>query len=149
MPNYRTPEARKRVKGTYRPDRAKRKPKAGNLSGVPPAPVHLSDMARAEWEALAPIAVAQGTLASADLRAFELLCETLATAAAAQATVAAEGLTINGAGTVRTHPAVKIQEGARAQATRLLIEFGLTPRARGHVDAVAAPDRANPFSELD
>lgn len=36
---------------------------------------------------------------------------------------------------LKPHPAKKMQYDANAQLTKLLIEYGLTPRARGRVDA--------------
>jgi P27 family predicted phage terminase small subunit len=125
-----------------------RSPKAAGVLSVPLAPSHLTELAKVEWRRLAPLIHAQRTLAAADLRGFELLCETLATGAMAQAAIAAEGLTVVTPMGARAHPAVKILEAARAGATRLLIEFGLTPRAREHV--CAAPDDApgNAFADL-
>jgi P27 family predicted phage terminase small subunit len=148
MPNYRKPEAAKRRSGTYRPGRAMRSPKAAAALSVPLAPGYMTELGKVEWRRLAPLIHAQRTLAAADLRAFELLCETLATGAMAQAAIAAGGLTVVTPMGARAHPAVKIMEAARAGATRLLIEFGLTPRAREHVSA--APDEApgNAFAEL-
>jgi P27 family predicted phage terminase small subunit len=148
MPNYRKPESKKRVSGTFRRDRAKKAPSGEALASVPPAPDHLSPVARKEWQRLAPHLVKQGTMARADLRAFELLSEVLATSAQAQAVIAEQGLTIGTDGSVRAHPAIKILEQARAQAIRLLGEFGLTPRARGHVEPAPPPAAKNPFSEI-
>jgi P27 family predicted phage terminase small subunit len=148
MPNYRKPEAAKRRSGTYRPGRATRTAKAVAVLSVPPARPHLTDLAKAEYRWLAPLMYAQNTMAAPDLRGFEMLCETLATATMAQAAIAAEGLTVITPTGARAHPAIKILEAARAGATRLLIEYGLTPRAREHVSA--APDEApgNAFADL-
>ena len=71
----------------------------------------------------------------ADLRGFELLCETLATEAEARAVVEAEGCAVPTAGRGRKpRPEVRVMETARAQAARLLAEFGLTPRGRRGLD---------------
>jgi P27 family predicted phage terminase small subunit len=149
MPRYRTSDASKRLAGTYRSDRAKRRPSVNGLVTVPAAPDHLTELARKEWHRLAPLVAEQRTLTQADLRGFELLCDTLASAAQAQEVIAREGMTITGdGGKIRAHPAVKILEAARAQATRLLIEYGLTPRARGHVEPAADTTPHNPFADL-
>ncbi|HJS89381.1 MAG TPA: phage terminase small subunit P27 family [Steroidobacteraceae bacterium] len=148
MPNYRKTDRAKRTAGTFRQDRTARKSRSRRVVTIPDPPAHLTELARPEWLRLAPPICAQRTLAETDLRSLELLCEVLGTANQAQATLAKEGLTIRSGDSVRAHPAVKILEGARAQATRLLIEFGCTPRARGHVEPAADADPANPFAEL-
>ena len=108
---------------------------AAPLAEAPAPPADLSPRAAAEWRRLAPAAAALGTLAEADLRGFELLCETLATEAAARAAIEAEGYTVPTAGNgLKPRPEVGAMERARAQAARLLAEFGLTPRGRRGLD---------------
>jgi P27 family predicted phage terminase small subunit len=127
--------ASKFVNGSVRADRLPRQDKATRLVEAPSPPVHLSSRARAEWDRLAPVAHALGTLTEADLRAFELLTETLASEAEARETVACGGLAVpTRDGGLKPHPGVKIMECARAQAHRLLSDFGLTPRGRQGVD---------------
>jgi P27 family predicted phage terminase small subunit len=148
MPRYRKPDTAKKLAGTFRRDRAKRRPKVSNLATVPQPPAHLTALARAEWHRIAPVICAQKTLAATDLRSLELLAEVLATGTLAQQTLARDGLTLRDGGKVRSHPCVKILEGVRAQAIRLLIEFGCTPRARGHVEPASDATPNNPFAEL-
>jgi P27 family predicted phage terminase small subunit len=139
MPNARKSNAKKHFLGTVRDDRAARL--AGEqLQKSPPPPDHLSVGAAIQWKRVAPTIHALGTLRLADLTALELLCSTLSTAADAAAVVEREGMTIStDSGGVKTHPAVKLLEVARAQAQRLLVEFGLSPRSRGSVDTAPAP----------
>ena len=148
MPRYRTTESRAKLRGTFRPGRAKRSPKVERVAAVPPPPEGMSEAASREWNRLAPLICATRTLTAADGPALELLSNTLATAAEAQGVVEREGLTVTGASGIRPHPCVKIFEQARVQATRLLCEFGLTPRARGHVEPVGEPAKGNPFAEI-
>lgn len=149
MPNYKRSAARKRLAGTYRGDRAKPPVKGNGVAEAPEPPEHLSEQAQAEWRRLAPIVAAQNTLTQADLRGFEILCDTLAAIVEAQKVIAAEGLTIVTArGGVRSHPAIKTLESARAHAIRMLNDYGLTPRARNHVEPTNDPDPKNPFAEL-
>ena len=108
---------------------------AAPLAEAPAPPAHLSPRAAAEWRRLAPAAAALGALAGADLRGFELLCETLATEAEARAVVEAEGCAVPTAGGgAKPRPEVRVMETARVQAARLLAEFGLTPRGRRGLD---------------
>jgi P27 family predicted phage terminase small subunit len=141
MARPRTSNAYKDLTGTYRSDRAHPQTASERLAQCPQPPTDLSDVARSEWERLAAAAHEIGTLTAADLRAFRLLCETLATAAEAQGVIGREGMTLpTGSGGTRAHPATKVLETARAQAARLLAEFGMTPRGRNYVGA--APARA-------
>jgi P27 family predicted phage terminase small subunit len=142
MPNPRKSTRLKVVTGT---DRAARKPArdpAVRLDKCPSVPATISDDAKPEWKRLAPIAHRLGTLAEADLRAFELLCETLATERQARAEVASAGMTTATAdGGLKPHPAVRIMETARAQAAALLANFGLTPRGRQSVNPAPLPSQ--------
>jgi len=131
--------AAKTAAGTLRPARAKQVPAGDRLLEAPPPPPGVSPGAAAEWTRLATDLVAVGTLTAADLRALQLLVETLAAVADLAATIGREGYTVPGAGGgVKSHPALVALAQARAQAHRMLSDFGLTPRARGSVDQ--APD---------
>jgi len=129
----------KLIGGTTREDRRPKRDFAARLSRAPLPPARLSDRAAAEWRQLAPAVVALGTLTQADLRAFELLAVTLGTEMEAREVLQHEGMTVPTAdGGRKPHPAVRVAETARAQAARLLADFGLTPRGRQSVD-VAPP----------
>ena len=108
---------------------------AAPLAEAPDPPTHLSAGAAAEWRRLAPAAAALGTLADTDLRAFELLCDTLATEAETRTVVEREGCAVpTVGGGAKPRPEVRVMETARAQAARLLADFGLTPRGRRGLD---------------
>lgn len=98
---------------------------------APKPPAWLSKGARVEWRRLAPVAFNLGSLKFADMRAFGLLCETLAQAEDARRTIARDGMTIAaGSGGRKAHPALRVLATAQAQAAKLMAEFGLTPAAR-------------------
>jgi P27 family predicted phage terminase small subunit len=140
MPAHRKSSTSKHVTRTTRRDRQPRRDFARRLNRAPVPPESLSQGAKAEWERLAPAAVGIGALTAADLRAFELLCVTLATEAEARAVIDREGLTIvAGTGGRKAHPAVRLAETARAQAAQLLTAFGLTPRGRQSIDPPPPP----------
>lgn len=137
MPAHRLSDRTKTLRGTART----RKPAAAGdrLTVAPRPPRSLSRAAAAEWRALAPVLVDTGVLTRADLRGLQLLAETLASASELAEVVRVEGTTITGSsGATKAHPALTAIATARAQAHRLLADFGLTPRARGGVDP--APD---------
>ena len=141
MPNPRKPEALKRLSGTYRPDRDNQSPAGDRLTESPEAPDTMSLGAKQEWKALSPVLVSLGTICKADLRAFEQLCETLATQTALQAVIESEGVLLKtGTGSYKTNPAMRSLETARNQAKALYTEFGLTPKARNYVSPVPNPE---------
>ena len=133
MARPRTPTTTKAAQGTLRPGRESPATAADALTTAPAPPDHLSEASQAEWKRLAPVVVDLGTLSRADLRGFELLCSILGTAADAESVIKSEGMTFATAGGVRAHPACKLLETARAQAARLLEQFGLTPKAQNYV----------------
>ena len=119
----------------------------GPLTAPPHPPKHLSPAAKSEWLRLAPLIVAAVQLSACDLFALELLCETLADEREWRAKVRVEGVAVpSESGSLKGNPALKAMETARAQAARLLVEFGLTPRSRQGV-ATPPPLRPdNPFA---
>lgn len=140
-----TPEL-KAIAGTARPSRAKHASLA-QLQHVPPAPDSLSARARLEWDRIAPLAVTVG-LASADLRALELLCETLALADELAGIIRTEGVTISSGEAIKAHPALAALAGARKDAAALLGRFGLDPKGRVALPPPPSTSPANPFASL-
>ncbi|WP_232429876.1 phage terminase small subunit P27 family [Burkholderia ubonensis] len=117
---------------------------ADQLTVAPPPPDGMSSRAAAEWDRVAPLVVSLGLLNASDLRALELLAETLATEAQLRETLDREGLTIaTGTGGSKAHPALS---DARAQAARLLDAFGLSPRGRQAIDAPPPLPAENPYA---
>lgn len=129
-----------RVKTTRGTLRGRKPAAAGDRLTEPPRPpARLSAAAKREWRALADVLVEVGTLTQADLRALALLSELLADVSALEAEVRRDGYTIPAAsGGRKGNPSAAALAQARAQATRMLDSFGLTPKARGGVDP--APD---------
>jgi P27 family predicted phage terminase small subunit len=71
-----------------------------------------------------------GVLTFADLRTLALLCEALAQEAELRATLRREGMLIDAGTSRKAHPAARGLEAVRASCTKLLTEFGLSPRSR-------------------
>jgi P27 family predicted phage terminase small subunit len=157
----RLPIDRKKLSGTLRPDRESQgiEIEAGSkLSEAPPARAGLSDLARAHWDELAPLAVSMEILTPADLPLLKLACKTLATADELEAAITKEGFTIACAtGGRKAHPAMKALETARNAAHRMLNDFGLSPKARKFVSKAPgrqsesryAQFKKNPYLSLD
>lgn len=140
--NPRRSNASKAARGTLRADRMKQVPAGERLLEVPPAPGDLSKDAAAEWKRLAGVLVEVGSLTLADLRGLALLCEILADVRALEVEVRRDGYTIEAAGGGRKgNPAAQALATARAQAHRMLADYGLNPRARGSVDQAPGGDQ--------
>lgn len=138
--------AAKALSGTLRADRLKGIT-TDQLTVAPPPPPGMSSRAAAEWVRVAPLVVSLGLLSASDLRALELLAETLATEAQLRETLDREGLTIaTGTGGSKAHPALRALSDARAQAARLLDAFGLSPRGRQAIDAPPPMPADNPYA---
>jgi P27 family predicted phage terminase small subunit len=123
---------------------------ADRLTDPPEPPETMSTGARLEWLKLAPVVVELGTMCRGDLRAFEQLTETLAMQTELQELVRSQGwLLPTGTDSYKANPAVKSLETARNQSHRLLVEFGLTPKARNYVSKAPEPvDDEFSFSDL-
>jgi P27 family predicted phage terminase small subunit len=149
MTNTKIPASRKRTRGTLRADRTRPRSVSERLVRCPSPPQTLSKGAVAEWLRLAPVAHRLGVLSGADLRSFELLCETLGTEKTARLAIEHDGMTIKTeGGGQKAHPGIRVMETARAQAARLLADFGLNPKSRNYVST--APLRSkNAFDALD
>ena len=131
--------SRKQLAGTQRASRAKPTQSHGRIARTPAPPERLSILAIDEWKALAPLLTKAKTLSGSDLRALELLCETLASATEFAEIIRKEGATVAAAGGgTKGHPALQALATARSQARALLTDFGLTPRGRSGVET--APD---------
>lgn len=138
--------ATKALAGTLRADRLKGIA-SEQLGTAPPPPGSLSLRAVVEWKRVAPLVVSLGLLTASDLRALELLAETLATEAQLRETLDREGLTIStGTGGSTAHPALRALSDARAQAARLLDAFSLSPRGRQAIDAPPPLPAENPYA---
>lgn len=142
MPSRRSVAA-KTAAGTLRKSRMKQAPAGERLVEAPPPPPGLSSAAAAEWARLAEVLVEVGSLTRADLRGLSMLCELLADVRDLEAQVRRDGYLVPAAnGGTKGNPAAAALATARAQAHRMLSDYGLNPRARGSVDQ--APDAAPP-----
>lgn len=107
--------------------------------GKPVAPPNLPKEAAILWRELVKLLDNMGVLANSDRRALEMLCRAYATYLKANDEIESRGLLLEslnaqtGLSMMKRNPAVDIANAAHANMVRLLIEFGLTPAARGKV----------------
>ena len=114
---------------------------AYRLESVPEPPDTLSEGAKQEWKAIAPVIFELRTARPADLSTLGLLCEILADIRALETTVRSEGYTVTSSGGPKPHPGLRALETARHQAQNLLDKFGLVPGSKAR--------RADQFYEFN
>lgn len=141
----------RKARGTYRKDRDN--PKAPQLDTIVPAPLaQLDEVAQACWDDLLGPLTKMRVLTEADRAIFQITVESYADYRAARKTVSDEGATYAtttkaGELVIRPHPAVAMMQDAWRRCRLGLIELGLTPSARRHVNASEAPPKS-PWEEL-
>ena len=135
----RTPTRIKKLRGTAQPCRTNPHEPAPR-PGVPEPPEFLDEVARAEWDRLAPQLQLRGLLEEIDLAMLTAHVTAWSQLCRAQRAVAVEGeVVIDEAGRVRTSPYAALAEKARAQLIITGREFGLSPSARTSVRAAPPP----------
>ena len=95
---------------------------------LPHCPDYLDDVARGEWDRLAPILVRMKVLTEADYIALASLCQTYSTMMKAQEQLNKSGILF------------KTPSGYVQKIVMLCREFGLTPSARSRVQANSSDD---------
>jgi P27 family predicted phage terminase small subunit len=110
-------------------------------------PAWLPEDARIEWADKAPMLQRLGLLTEADLDAFCLYCQAFARWKAAEKKLLEFGMVIKSSshnGFPIVSPYLQIASKAQQQATRMLIEFGLTPSSRSRVSFAVKPKIVDP-----
>lgn len=108
-------------------------PKPDGLDDLEP-PYPLDDMARREWDRIAPQLDKLGLLTVADSVALYMYCRAFARYHEAERIVAEEGILIPGyRGSMVKNPAAQIARDAFADLLRICTEFGMTPSSRGRM----------------
>lgn len=114
-------------------------------------PDWLTDIAQSEWADKAPMLQRLGLLTEADVDAFAMYCATFARWKEAEQKVLQSGLLIKSGsnnGIPVVNPYLSIANKAQRDATKLLVEFGLTPSARARVK-VQKPTVGDKFSRFE
>jgi P27 family predicted phage terminase small subunit len=116
------------------------KPPQGSVT----VPETLSGVAKAVWLEVAPVAIAMGTLTTADVAAFSKYCELESTARLASAQKDREGFSVflvttmvDSAGNehmnVKEHPAIKLERNTAGALRPYYEKFGLEPVGRARI----------------
>lgn len=117
-------------------------------------PGALSGTASAVWDEMAPIALAMGTLTTADAASFATFCELEATRRMTALEKGREGFTLflitsitDSAGNehmkVQEHPAIKLERNTAAALRPYYEKFGLEPVGRARISLPKAKEPAS------
>ena len=128
------PTALKKLRGTYRPDRAQ----DGEVFPDPPpdlsSPPWLSERAREKWNQMAPMLVDQGLLTACDLDTLALYCSTWDRWRGAAENLDREGSTTTAqSGYQQISPHYTIAKNSLAELRALADRLGLNPSARTRI----------------
>jgi P27 family predicted phage terminase small subunit len=97
---------------------------------VPNPPDWLSEVAKEEWQRVAPELTNRGLLTPLDTGTLATYCETYSLWRGAQSTIAKEGATYESGDLVKKNPATGIAQQAVRDLAMLARELGLVPTAR-------------------
>jgi len=145
MTRRKTTESEKKIKGTWRADRAREKPEQ-NTEGADVAslapPDHVSDEVRAVWmQALA--SAPNKILKPCDLGTFEVWCENFVMFRAASAMLRQQSPVITTAtGYQQPNQWFTIQQKSSATMARMANSLGFDPASRNRMGEVTAPAAA-------
>jgi len=115
---------------------------------MPQRPAFLHGLALTQWDALAGKLHAVGLLQSVDADALAAYCVSYAQWRDATQMLRKDGLTTESLhGVPAAHPAVGIQQRALASMQQLMMQFGLSPKARANLGTPGKKVDDDPFSK--
>lgn len=91
----------------------------------------------------------RGVLETVDDAALTMLARNYSMFIKASKQLEREGLTVTSdRGNIAPHPAIKIAKDAQTQAMKVMLEFGLTAKARTKLPKMKEQDEDNPFEQF-
>lgn len=91
----------------------------------------------------------RGVLEQVDTAALTMLARNYSMFIKASKQLEIDGLTVTSdRGNIAPHPAIKIAKDAQTQAMKVMLEFGLTAKARTKLPKMKEQDGYNPFEEF-
>lgn len=153
MPAGRPPKPThlKKLGGTLQPSRTNTMEPVPDVAlGHPPE--WLSATAKEYWSEIGGILLQMKLVSYGDTAAMTLLCDVLAQWVSVRVTIAKKGrvyeLLSDGGKVFRARPEVAMEADLWRRASRMLVEFGLTPAARSKVSALGGTEEKDPLSAL-
>ena len=133
----RKPTALKLIHGTRDKRKNTREPKPESQAA---APAWLSDMARLEWDRIAPELQAMGLLTGVDQSELAIYCQAYAELVHAEAMILEHGHTqVSSSGLERKSPWLPIRDEAAKRLHLVAIQFGFTPASRTKIEVPERP----------
>ncbi|MDO7851387.1 phage terminase small subunit P27 family [Hymenobacter convexus] len=147
----RKPTHLKKLAGTLQPSRTNPlEPVPAVALGQPPE--WLSATAKEYWDEIGGILLQMNLVSYGDTAAMTLLCDVLAQWVSVRVTIAKKGrvyeLLSDGGKVFRARPEVAMEADLWRRASRMLVEFGLTPASRSKVSALGDKEEKDPLSAL-
>jgi P27 family predicted phage terminase small subunit len=151
----RTTAAEKKLTGTFRPGRDRKRIQfvvANGIASKPPAYVKKNKLALAEWKFVAPFLEAEGILTRPDVSLLSSYCVLYSRWRQAALDVDTNGQTIMVTSSTRTgsctkpvaNPSCRLEIIYQAAAMRAAVKFGLNPLDRPRVESPEADDENGP-----
>lgn len=109
-------------------------------------PDDIQEEAKAYMQNVCDVLEAKGVMENVDTAALNMLARNYSMFIQATKQIEAEGITITTErGNIAAHPAIKIAKDAQTSAVKIMLEFGLTAKARTKLSKMATPDEDSPL----
>lgn len=109
---------------------------ASTVASMPEPPDWLDEIARQEWNRVAPILSENGVLTEADVTALGVYCQTYSQYVECQRNINEKGLVHSG----KLNPLARHADTLTKQLRGLITEFGFTPSSRGRMEPAEPAD---------
>lgn len=142
------PDALKKLRGTFRKDRAQLEIKLDKIENIPPSPETLSEAGKREWYRLAEMLVAMKIFTVADINTLEAYCDAYASWKEAEDHLKVEGkVIINPMGHQVQNQWWRVRNKCLDQMKSYGSELGFSPSARAKLKAPSGPEK-NEYEEF-
>ena len=112
-------------------------------------PTDIEDEARAYIENVIEKLEETGIMDKVDNAALSMLARNYSTFIKASKVLEKDGLTvISDRGNLTAHPLIKVAKDAQIQAMKVMVEFGLTAKARTKLSKMEKPEEDSPFEQF-
>lgn len=112
-------------------------------------PVDIEDEAKAYIQNVIEKLEETGIMDKVDNAALSMLARNYSTFIKASKQLEKDGLTvISDRGNLTAHPLIKVAKDAQIQAMKVMVEFGLTAKARTKLSKMEKPEEDSPFEKF-
>ena len=112
-------------------------------------PVDIEDEAKAYIQNVIEKLEETGIMDKVDNAALSMLARNYSTFIKASKQLEKDGLTVvSDRGNLTAHPLIKVAKDAQIQAMKVMVEFGLTAKARTKLSKMEKPEEDSPFEQF-